>query len=252
MKKEPLKIAFSSQKGGVGKSAVTVLMAGMLHYQKGYQVVVFDCDYPQLSIVKQRERELKIVMKNDTYKKMAHQQFSELNKKAYPVIPCKADTALEEANKFLSESPIAYDIAFFDLPGTVNSAGILKTLVGMNAIFSPMTADRFVMESTLSFLQVLSQLFKDENYKNRVYLFWNMVDGREKSNLYTIYENVISDLGLRLMKHHLSDSKRFRKELSEVGNAFVFRSTLFPAHPRLVKASRLEEFTNEFLHLIQL
>ncbi len=76
MKKEPLKIAFSSQKGGVGKSAVTVLMAGILHYQKGYQVVVFDCDYPQLSVVKQRERELKIVMKNDTYKKMAHQQFS--------------------------------------------------------------------------------------------------------------------------------------------------------------------------------
>ncbi|MBS9767095.1 MAG: ParA family protein [Flavobacteriaceae bacterium] len=251
MKKEPLKIAFSSQKGGVGKSAVTVLIAGILHYQKGYQVVVFDCDYPQLSILKQRERELKIVMKNDTYKKKAHQQFSELNKKAYPIIPCKADRVLEEANKFLSESPITYDIAFFDLPGTVNSVGILQTLAGMNAIFSPMTADRLVMESTLSFLQVLSELFKKENYKNRVYLFWNMVDGREKSNLYTIYEKVVANLGLRLMKNHLSDSKRFRKELSEVSNALVFRSTLFPAHSRLIKASRLDEFVNEFLQLIQ-
>ncbi len=161
-------------------------MAGILHYQKGYQVVVFDCDYPQLSVVKQRERELKVVMTNDTYKKMAHQQFSKLNKKAYPIIPCKADTALEEVEKFLAESPIDYDIAFFDLPGTVNSVGILQTLAGMNAIFSPITADRLVMESTLSFLQVLSQLFKKENYTNRVYLFWNMVDGREKSNLYNV------------------------------------------------------------------
>lgn len=252
MKKEPLKIAFSSQKGGVGKSAVTVLMAGMLHYKKGYQVVVFDCDYPQLSIEKQRERELKTIMQNDYYKKMAHQQFSQLNKKAYPIISCKADTALTEAERFLSESPIEYDIAFFDLPGTVNSSGILKTLMAMDYIFSPMTADRLVMESTLSFSQVLTQLFKNQEDKKSLYLFWNMVDGREKSTLYEVYEQVIGQLNLHLMKNYFSDSKRFRKELSEIKNTLVFRSTLFPAHPRLVKASRLEEFINEFLHLIQL
>lgn len=31
MKKEPLLIAFASQKGGVGKSAFTVLVASILH-----------------------------------------------------------------------------------------------------------------------------------------------------------------------------------------------------------------------------
>ena len=35
MKKEPLLIAFASQKGGVGKSAFTVLVASILHYQEG-------------------------------------------------------------------------------------------------------------------------------------------------------------------------------------------------------------------------
>ena len=39
MKKEPLLIAFASQKGGVGKSAFTVLVASILHYQKGLKVV---------------------------------------------------------------------------------------------------------------------------------------------------------------------------------------------------------------------
>ena len=38
MKKEPLLIAFASQKGGVGKSAFTVLVASILHYQKGLKV----------------------------------------------------------------------------------------------------------------------------------------------------------------------------------------------------------------------
>ena len=44
MKKEPLLIAFASQKGGVGKSAFTVLVASILHYQKGLKVGVVDCD----------------------------------------------------------------------------------------------------------------------------------------------------------------------------------------------------------------
>lgn len=46
MKKEPLFIAFASQKGGVGKTAFTVLTAGILHYQRGYNVAVVDCDAP--------------------------------------------------------------------------------------------------------------------------------------------------------------------------------------------------------------
>ena len=46
MEKEPLFIAFASQKGGVGKTAFTVLTAGILHYQRGYNVAVVDCDAP--------------------------------------------------------------------------------------------------------------------------------------------------------------------------------------------------------------
>lgn len=252
MKKEPLKISFSSQKGGVGKSAITVLTAAMLHYKMGYQVVIFDCDFPQLSIAKLRERELKAVMENDHFKRMAHTQFSNLGKKAYPIISCNADTALQEAKEFLDHSPIAYDFALFDFTGTVNSAGILKTLLGMDAIFSPMTADRLVMESTLSFSQVISKIFEGKPDKKGLHLFWNMVDGREKSILYDTYEKVINELGLYKMQHYFSDSKRFRKELPEIGNGLVFRSTLFPPHNRLIKSSRMDSFINEFLHLLKL
>lgn len=50
MKKEPLFIAFASQKGGVGKTAFTVLTAGILHNRRGYNVTVVDCAPPQHSI----------------------------------------------------------------------------------------------------------------------------------------------------------------------------------------------------------
>ena len=50
MKMKPVFIAFSTQKGGVGKTTFTVLAASYLHYVCGYNVLVVDCDYPQFSI----------------------------------------------------------------------------------------------------------------------------------------------------------------------------------------------------------
>ena len=43
MKKEKeLLVAVASQKGGVGKSVFTVLLASVLHYHKGLRVAVVD------------------------------------------------------------------------------------------------------------------------------------------------------------------------------------------------------------------
>ena len=43
---KPILVAVSSQKGGVGKSTLTVLLASYLHFVKGYEVAVVDCDSP--------------------------------------------------------------------------------------------------------------------------------------------------------------------------------------------------------------
>ena len=44
MKKNPVFVAMCNQKGGVGKSAMTILLAGYYHYLKGLNVAVVDCD----------------------------------------------------------------------------------------------------------------------------------------------------------------------------------------------------------------
>ena len=43
MKKNPVFVAMCNQKGGVGKSAMTILLAGYYHYLKGLNVAVVDC-----------------------------------------------------------------------------------------------------------------------------------------------------------------------------------------------------------------
>lgn len=252
-KQQPLRIAFSAQKGGVGKSTFTALVASQLHYRLGYNVAAFDCDFPQHSLVQMRERDLKTVMQNEVYKKLAHRQFSTINKKAYPVFQCKAEGALEQVEAFVGESAIPLDIVFIDLPGTVNTPGVLTTLAGVNYIFSPITADRMVIESTLSFTDVLTNILMKKNLTSieAIHLFWNKVDGRERSSLYKVYEKVISDLGLTMMQTQIMDSKRFRKE-GEATAKTVFRSTLLPADEKLMNACRLDAFMNEFLQIVRI
>lgn len=246
-------VAFSSQKGGVGKSIFTILAASTLHYRLGYNVAVYDCDFPQHSLMKMRTRNMDTIMENEVLKRVAYKQFTTINKKAYPIIQHKAEGVLEAAHAFVDQSPVPIDVIFYDLPGTVNTPGILTALAGMHHIFTPITADRVVMESTLVFSQLMGDIImkKGETSIKTINLFWNQVDGRERSPLYDTYNKLIDELGLSLMDCQIMSSMRFRKE-SESDAKNIFRSTLLPPDQRLMKACRLDEFMTEFLRIIQL
>lgn len=252
-RKETLKISFSTPKGGVGKSTMTVLLASVLHYRLGFNVLVMDCDFPQHSLANMRERDLKTIMQNDYHKRAAMKLYQSLNKKAYPVISCKAEDALSKALEYIEQSTIEPDVIFFDLPGTANTKGVLTTLRTMDFVFSPITADRLVMESTLSFTKAFIGLpATDElNKEQKMWLFWNQVDGREKTGIYEVYQSVISGLDLSVMSSRIMDSKRFRKETDDTPNS-VFRSSLLPAEPLLMKKTRLNMFVEEFLKIVNL
>lgn len=252
--KTPIYAAISTQKGGVGKTTFTVLIASYFYYRLGYNVLVIDCDRPQYSIVEMRERDSEQVMKNDYYKRMAFNQFKELNRKAYPVISAKAEEATEKAEEYQAKATGGYDLIIFDLPGTVNTAGVLRTISRMNYLFSPISADRLILASTLSFMDTLNRelVSHGQTAIRGMYLYWNQVDGREKSELYGIYEKVIDELGLHLMKTFVPDTKRFRKEIAAEGGKAVFRSTLFPVDKRLIKGSQLEELFAEMKQIMNL
>ena len=148
MKKEKeLLVAIASQKGGVGKSVFTVLLASVLHYRKGLRVAVVDCDYPQHSIALMRERDMESVMKNDDLKVSLYRQHERIRKLAYPVIKSDPEKAVEDLRRYMDEKGETFDIVLFDLPGTLRSEGVVYTVAAMDYIFIPIKADNIVMQS---------------------------------------------------------------------------------------------------------
>ncbi len=251
MNKETLFVAFSTQKGGVGKTALTVLIASYLHYRQGMNIAIVDCDYPQHSIAEMRKRDSDQVMGDDHYKRMAFNQFTELNRKAYPVEESDPTNAIESAQKLIAQSDTHFDIIFFDLPGTLNTQGVVRTLSNMDYIFSPISADRVVLESTLNFASSLNDNIISVGKGNikGLYLLWNLVDGREKSEHYEAYESVIAELGLPILKTFIPDTKRFRRE-QNTQHRPIFRSTLFPADNSLIRGSNIDVLSDEILKII--
>ena len=245
-------VAFATQKGGIGKSTVTALAASYLHNVKGYNVAVVDCDDPQHSIHGLREHEMGLIDSSTYFKALACDHFRRMKKNAYTIVKSNAVNALDDAERMIATEDVKPDVVFFDMPGTLRSNGVIKTLSQMDYIFTPLSADRFVVESTLKFVTMFrDRLMTTGQAKTKgLYLFWTMVDGRERNDLYGIYEEVIAEMGFPVLSTRLPDSKKFRRDLSEERKS-VFRSTIFPMDTALLKGSGIREFSEEISDIIR-
>ena len=72
-------VAFATQKGGIGKSTITALVANYFHNVKGYNVAVIDCDEPQYNLADLRDEELELIKSSDYFKAQACEHFKKLS-----------------------------------------------------------------------------------------------------------------------------------------------------------------------------
>ena len=243
-------VAFATQKGGVGKSTVTALVANYIHNVMGIDVAVIDCDEPQHSIAGLRDKETALIEKNDSLKAVACEHFRKSGRKGFPIVRSNAVQALDDADSLLSEKGYQPEIVFFDLPGTLKSDGVIKTLSQMDYIFTPVSADRFV-ESALQFVMMFNDnLVTTGLAKTKgISLFCTMVDGREKTGLYDLYGKLFAENDFHVLDTRLPDSKRFRREPSD-DRKQVFRSTILPPDASMLKGSRIRELSEEICSII--
>lgn len=247
-------IAFGNQKGGVGKSALTTIYASYLHYELMKNVIIIDCDYPQHSIVNMRESDIETIGKNNQLQSYLEKRFDLNGRKAYRIIKTNPETALDTIISYLDKSKAHTDVVLFDLPGTVNSQGVLNVIINLDYVFIPIIADRRALDSSLSFALTLKKSISDLSLAcslKEAYFFWNKVDKRENTELYGIFTEVANDMKIPVLETQIPDTKKYNKELS-LTRTEIFRSTLFPPDKKLLRNSQLEKLVLEINQIIGL
>jgi chromosome partitioning protein len=130
-------IIIGNQKGGAGKSTLTLLLANYLTLEKQCKVTVLDMDYQQS--ISQKFEKAKILENEEPYQVLAYglQDFSNL------------ESTIKRNPK---------DIVLIDLPGKLDDDGLIRVFAAAETAICPFSYDEFTFESTVPFALVLKKI----------------------------------------------------------------------------------------------
>jgi len=161
---------FGNQKGGVGKSTLTVLSGNYLSLAKNLPVTVIDMDYQQ-----------SISQKFDKAKVLE-------NEEPYDVVPATLET-FPVLNPVLTKNK--NEVALIDLPGKLDDDGLIPVFKSADLVICPFTYDEFTFESTVLFTVVLKKV----NPKVDVVFIPNRIKANVKFEIMTEVNEQLSKFG---------------------------------------------------------
>lgn len=130
-------LLIGNQKGGPGKSTMTLLLANFLVQQKHCKVTVIDMDYQQsLTQMYQRSKLLE-------------------NIPLYEVITASLDQ-YSKIHPVLGQNPD--EVVIIDLPGKLDDDGLIPVFRSADLVICPFTYDEFSFDSTVLFSVVLRKI----------------------------------------------------------------------------------------------
>ena len=130
-------IIIGNQKGGAGKSTLTLLLANYLAFVKECKVTVLDMDYQQS--IAQKFEKAKILENAEPYQVLAYslQEFPEM------------EATIKNNPK---------EIVLIDLPGKLDDDGLIRVFLSAQVAICPFSYDEFTFESTIPFALVLQKI----------------------------------------------------------------------------------------------
>jgi chromosome partitioning protein len=128
---------FGNQKGGVGKSTLTVLSGNYLTLAKDWPVTVIDMDYQQS--ISQKYEKAKVLE----------------NAEPYEVLPANLET-FPMLRDVLTRNK--KDAILIDLPGKLDDDGLIAVFQSADMVVCPFAYDEFTYESTVLFTVVLKKV----------------------------------------------------------------------------------------------
>ncbi|WP_345949012.1 ParA family protein [Mucilaginibacter sp. PAMB04274] len=130
-------IIIGNQKGGAGKSTLTLLLANYLSISKKRDVIVLDLDYQQS--LSQKYEKAKMLENEESYQVVAA---------GLEHFPDMAEVLLSNPDK----------IVLIDLPGKLDDDGLIPIFTSADLVLCPFSYDEMSFESTIFFSIVLRKI----------------------------------------------------------------------------------------------
>ena len=225
-----VRVSIYNEKGGVGKTTITAMLASYLAYAYGKGVCVLDFDYPSYHFMELRSSELSIAadpksplsiwLRNNPNKVDPFDVFSFPPGRGGIYRPEEVFTYLQN---ILSEG---YDYVFYDFPGRFAS-GEPVSFIAANGFLDfmgiPMDTDNQSRRSAL----VVADAIQQRGIP--LALFWNRVslwEAKGDGNRFRRGAEPFAARGMEVMAESVRDIRKFSRDSSEM--AFIRSTLCFP------------------------
>ncbi len=230
LKKEAIVCAFANQKGGVGKTTLTHLIAKTITDPAiGKKCMVIELDKQKslmdIKISIQERLETKFSMPYDL----------------------RILNDLTEVKGLLAKEYQNYDVIILDTPGTLDKSGLIATLTMSDIVFIPISSSVLEVNSTIDFLEIM---YKVKEYRAKTdlpfdyFTILNRVDSKTK-----FYKQLVEEIG----------ENKINRFISTVPNREAYKnfhmenySPVYSYEPKGKKDAAFELFIEEFLKAIEI
>lgn len=226
----PLVLAFATQKGGMGKTTLSVLVASWLQYKRRIPIAILDVDSSQLSVYNLRLRE---------YEQLDEETRTRFNQQDIdPYLILHGDPA--DVPKLLTQLPDDIQCVFVDLPGNIDVDGYETALGKVDYLLVPMETSEFSVTTGFSYLTAIRQV--DLLPADRCRIVWNKYKESRDGELADQLEKRFSEYGFESLKSRIPQRDSYQDSAN--------RSTMFPMPMAYLRNSGLKDLFIEIESLL--
>lgn len=230
----PKVIAFATQKGGMGKTTLSVLVASWLHYKRGINVAILDVDGAQLSVYNQRVRESQEVQNDESLSARLEEQ----DVAPYPILSGNPSDVPE----LMAELPDSVQLVFVDMPGNIDVEGYETAIKAVDYLIVPMETSEYSVTTGISYLNAIQEINLLPAEKCRI--IWNKYKPSRDGELADILEERFKGIGLLCLQSRIPQRDSYQDSAN--------RSTLFPMPSNFLRNSGLKDLFPEIEQLVSL
>jgi len=203
LKKQAKICCFANQKGGVGKSTLTSLIANYLHLKTNYRVCVIDADNNQRTLEEVRKRDIELLGMDESI--------------LYDLLSVDSNnvpSVIEEMLSYPDEDQ--YDYIFIDLPGNILQKGVFQTYFFVEFCFLPTDVTFADISSLSKFIDIYNKevVEKRKSLGLDTYLYGVLSKINPKQIEVREFVNNIKTQPIKFMSNYIPHTVALKREIT--------------------------------------